>query len=82
MEKILIVIGQKYRKLFDEMFSYVILYNSACMLVARPVVIHSILMSILLKHYRQLKELEKESLVNEQELRVSFFLKEKIARAT
>jgi len=35
------------RKLFDEMFSYSRLYNSACMLQAKPIVFYSVMISIL-----------------------------------
>jgi len=44
--------NRKDRKLFDEMFSYTRLYNSACMMAARPWVFHSVIMSILFQHYK------------------------------
>jgi len=47
------------RKQFDEMFSISRQYNSACSNSTRPIVIHSIIMSILLHHYKQLMELMK-----------------------
>jgi hypothetical protein len=52
-----LLLNKKDRKLFDEMFSYARLYNSACMMAARPVVIHSVLMSILFEHYKQLRRM-------------------------
>ena len=45
------------RKKFDEMFSILRQYNSACSNSARAIVIHSIIMSIILHHYKQLMEL-------------------------
>jgi len=44
------LLAKNDRKMFDEMFDYIKLYNSACMMVAKPIVIHSVLMSILFKH--------------------------------
>jgi hypothetical protein len=51
------LLNRKDRKLFDEMFSYVRFYNSACMMQASPVVFHSVIISILFQHYKQLMEL-------------------------
>jgi hypothetical protein len=51
------LLHKKDRKLFDEMFSYVRFYNSACMMVARPFVFQSVMISILFHHYKQLREL-------------------------
>jgi hypothetical protein len=51
------LLNKKHRKIFDEMFSYARLYNSACMMAARPVVFHSVIMSILFEHYKQLMQL-------------------------
>lgn len=48
------------RKKFDEMFSISRQYNSACSNSARAIVIHSIIMSIILHHYKQLMELMKK----------------------
>ena len=45
------------RKKFDQMYDYVKLYNSTCMMACRPVVIHSVLMSIIFQHYKQLTSL-------------------------
>jgi hypothetical protein len=50
------LLNKKNRKMFDEMFSYARLDNSACMRAARPVILHSVLMSILFEHYKQLRE--------------------------
>jgi len=49
------------RKKFDEMFSVSRQYNSACSNSARPIVIHSIIMSIILYHYKQLMGLMKKT---------------------
>ena len=43
--------------MFDQVFSYVILYNSACMMQANPDVFHSVIISILFQHYKQLMKL-------------------------
>ena len=47
------------RKEFDKMCSYLRLYNSAGSNACRPILIHPMLMSILLEHYKQLHELKK-----------------------
>jgi hypothetical protein len=52
-----LLLNKKDRKLFDEMFSYVRFYNSACMMAARPFIFHSVMISILFQHYKQLREL-------------------------
>ena len=49
------------RKKFDEMFSASRLYNSACSNSARPIVVHCILMSIILHHFKQLTALMKKN---------------------
>ena len=46
------------RKDFDEMMSYPRLYNAAGVTACKPVLLHPILMSIILEHYKQLKKLE------------------------
>jgi hypothetical protein len=51
------MLNRRDRKEFDQMFSYVRFYNSACMMQASPVVCYSVLMSILYYHYKQLMEL-------------------------
>jgi len=56
------------RKMFDEMFSYSRLYNSACSMACRPVLIHPILMSIIFEHYKQLRKIVSETLTDEIEL--------------
>ena len=45
------------KKLFTHMFSIVNLYNSACSNAVNPIRIHPIMMSIVLHHYKMLKEL-------------------------
>ena len=49
------------RKKFDEMFSISRQYNRACSNSARAIVIHNIIMSIILHHYKQLMELMKKN---------------------
>ena len=44
------------RKVFDNMFSTAMLYNSACSNAVNPIRIHPIMMSITLHHYKILKE--------------------------
>jgi hypothetical protein len=46
------------RKKFDEMMSYPKLYNSAGSNACRPELIHTILMSMIFEHYKQLIRLE------------------------
>jgi hypothetical protein len=46
------------RKLFDDMFSKSVLYNSACVCCANPVRIQPIIMSILFHHYKELGKLK------------------------
>jgi hypothetical protein len=55
-----LLLNKKDRKLFDEMFSYVRFHNSACMMAARPLVFHSVMISILFQHYKQLTKLRGE----------------------
>ena len=57
MENIYTRIGQKRKKLFDEMMSYPRLYNAAGVTACKPVLLHSILMSIIFEHYKQLNRL-------------------------
>ncbi len=52
------LLDKKERKIFDEMFSYSRLYNSACSNACRPVLIHPILMSIIFELYKQLRKFE------------------------
>ena len=44
------------KKLFTHMFSIANLYNSACSNAVNPIRIHPIIMSIILHHYKMLKE--------------------------
>ncbi|HEY7109892.1 MAG TPA: hypothetical protein VH415_10710 [Nitrososphaeraceae archaeon] len=48
----------KVKKEFEQMFSLVRLYNSNCMMQASPIVFHSVMMSILFHHYKQLMKLK------------------------
>ena len=43
------------RKVFDNMFSTAMLYNSACYYSVIPIRIHPIMMSIVFHHYKILK---------------------------
>lgn len=51
-------LDKKDRKEFDKMLDYSRLYNSAGSNACRPVLIHSIMMSIIFEQYNQLKKLE------------------------
>ena len=53
-------LDKKDRKTFDQMYDYVKLNNAACSNACRPVVIHSVLMSIIFEHYKQLTRLMDE----------------------
>ena len=53
-------LDKKDKKLFDQMFSYSKLFNSAGSNACRPILIHPILMSILLEHYKQLDSIQKQ----------------------
>ena len=44
------------KKIFKEMFSIANLYNSVCSYAVNPIRIHPIMMSIILHHYKMLKE--------------------------
>jgi hypothetical protein len=48
------------RKLFDDMFSKSILYNSACACCAKPIRIQPIIISILFHHYKELSKFGEE----------------------
>ena len=54
-------LDKKDRKDFDQMYDYFKLHSAACSNACRPVVVHSVLMSIIFQHYKQLT-----SIVNEQ----------------
>jgi hypothetical protein len=51
-------LDKKDRRIFDEMFSYSRLFNSAGSNACRPISIHPILMSIIFEHYKQLTKLD------------------------
>jgi len=53
-------LDKKDRKEFDKMFSYSRLYNSAGSNACRPVLMHSIIMSIIFQHYKQLTKIVNE----------------------
>ena len=46
------------KKIFDDMFSLSVLYNSACVCCANPTRIQPIIMSILFHHYKGLGKLK------------------------
>lgn len=48
------LLDKQDRKKFDEMLSITRLYNAAGTMACRPVLIHTILMSIIFQHYKQL----------------------------
>ena len=50
-------LDKKDRKMFDQMYDCVKLYNTASMKACRRVVIHLVLMSIIFEHYKQLTKL-------------------------
>ncbi|MGA8565272.1 MAG: hypothetical protein WB587_11030 [Nitrososphaeraceae archaeon] len=52
------LLDKKDRKMFDQMYDCVKLYNTVCMTACRPVIIHSVLMSTIFEHYKQLHQLE------------------------
>ena len=51
-------LNKKEKKMFDQMFSYSRLYNSAGSNASRPILIHPIIMYIIFQHYKQLKNIE------------------------
>jgi hypothetical protein len=57
-------LDKKDRKIFDRMFSYSRLYNSAGSNGCRPILIHPILMSIIFEHYKQLRKLVGKEIKN------------------
>lgn len=48
------------RKLFGNIFSISVLYNSACVRCTNPIRIQPIIMSILFQHYKELSKISKE----------------------
>lgn len=59
------LLDKQDRKVFDEMFSYSRLYNSAGSNACRPVLIYPILMSIIFEHYKKLTILVSEKTKNQ-----------------
>jgi hypothetical protein len=55
------MLNRKDRKLFDNMLNLPRLYNTAGMMAGRPVVFHSVIISILFYHYKQLQEMVKRA---------------------
>ena len=51
-------LDKKDRRMFDEIFSYSGLFNSAGSSACRPILVHPILMSFIFEHYKHLKKLE------------------------
>ena len=60
-------LDKKDRKIFDEMLSIPRFYNVAGTMVCRPVLIHTILMSIIFEHYKQLTKIGNEQSRSMQE---------------
>ena len=54
-------LGKDDRKKFDGMFASSRLYNSACANSARPIVLHCVIMSIILDHFKQIMALMNEN---------------------
>jgi hypothetical protein len=54
------LLDKKDRKMFDQMYDCVKLHNNSCSNTCRPVVIHSVLMSIIFEHYKQLTKLKEQ----------------------
>jgi hypothetical protein len=50
-------LDKRDRKVFDEMLSIPRFYNSAGTMACRPVLIHTIIMSIIFEHYKQLRKI-------------------------
>jgi hypothetical protein len=59
-------LDKKDRKMFDQMYDYFKSHNAACSNACRPVVIHSVIMSIIFEHYKQLMRLMDERKVKEK----------------
>jgi hypothetical protein len=59
-------LDKKHRKTFDEMYDCVKLHNNSCSNACRPVVIHSVLMSIIFEHYKQLTKLMDQKKVKDK----------------
>ena len=54
------LLDKSQRKMFDEMLSYSRLYNVAGVGACRPILLQTILMSIVFQHYKQLQELKED----------------------
>jgi hypothetical protein len=54
------LLDKKDRKMFDQMYDCVKLHNNSCSNACRPFVIHSVLMSIIFEHYKQLTKLKEQ----------------------
>jgi hypothetical protein len=50
-------LDKRDRKVFGEMLSIPRFYNSAGTMACRPVLIHTIIMSIIFEHYKQLRKI-------------------------
>ena len=61
-------LDKKDRKTFDLMYDIVKLHNNAC----RPVVVHSVLMSIVFEHYKQLTKLMEQKKAKDRAKSSSF----------
>jgi hypothetical protein len=53
-------LDKRDRKVFDEMLSIPLFYNSAGTMACRPILILVILMSIIFEHYKQLRKIVNE----------------------
>jgi hypothetical protein len=51
--------------MFDQMYDYYKLHRTACMMACRPVVVQSVLMSIIFQHYKQLTKLVDQNKVKD-----------------
>jgi hypothetical protein len=54
------LLDKKDRKMFDQVYDCVKLHTTACMMACRVVVIHAVLMSIIIEHYKQLTKLKEQ----------------------
>jgi hypothetical protein len=50
-------LDKKDGKIFDQMYDYFKLNSAACSNTCRPVVIHSVIMSVIFEHYKRLTKL-------------------------
>jgi len=60
------LLGKKDKKLFDEMLSIPRFYNVAGIMACRPVLIQTILMSIVFEHYKKLSALTNEKIKSQR----------------